>query len=72
MGGNHSKLNSTTKSLIRLDPLIGSFKFVSPGSWYGVVVGWMDSDVDCWSWEGPRSAFDARMECWDRNGGATA
>lgn len=62
MGGNHSKLNSTTKSLIRLDPLFGSFKFVSPGSGGGVVVGWMDADASCWSWEGARSAFDGWME----------
>lgn len=25
--------------------------------------------MDCWSWEGPRSAFDGWMECRDRNGG---
>lgn len=42
MGGNHSKLNSTTKSLVRLDPLFGSFNFLLLA---GVRVrggGWMD------------------------------
>jgi hypothetical protein len=32
----------------------------------------MDMDVDCWSLEGSRSAFDARMECRERNGGIVA
>jgi hypothetical protein len=70
MGGNHSKLNSTTKSLVRLDPLFGfSIFFSSPGSGYGVVVGWMEANAPRWSLEGPRSAFDGWMECRERNGG---
>jgi hypothetical protein len=32
----------------------------------------MDMDVDCWSLEGPRSAFDGWMECRERNGGGIA
>jgi hypothetical protein len=32
----------------------------------------MDMDVDCWSLEGSRSAFDCWMECRERNGGIVA
>jgi hypothetical protein len=32
----------------------------------------MDMDVDCWSLEGSRSAFDGWMECRERNGGIVA
>lgn len=41
---------------------------VSGGRW----LWWWIGDVDWWSWEGPRRAFDARMECRERRGGITA
>ena len=63
MGGNHSKLNSTTKSLVRLDPLFGSFKFVSPGSGHGVVVGWMDANAPQSSGKGSPARRMGGIEC---------